>query len=495
MYDFEEQGNEFGGTLVATDTGLTILALGLYRHSNYDYKGLIFINNEGTNFDNARISPVNSMTGYGGFNALIQSRNNDYLFCGDIFYMDSLDYKLIYLHKTDESGNPIWTKTIGDGSINEFCNNAIQTPDGNYMVYSIEDIRNEDNITTETNRILTKVTPNGATVWRKTLEDEEMHTLFGNIANTRDSQHIMIYANDLLLFYEEPVIVKMDTLGNALWEKKMTPNNSSFCAKPAIRPLLNGDYAVKWCQDTIFDWETNTISPFIAILDSLGNLKKKVYFQSHYIKIIYNIKIAANGDIIGCGENRNFDIDEDGLFDNSAWIFRMRPTGEVLWERSYYSPDYPNSPHSFFDVVETSEGGIAATGYVKDTLETGEPNINVWLVQVDSTGCMFPDCQDSLLFLAVPEIDEPLITRQVFFKVFPNPVSDYLYLDFYQSIGRSDNWIELYDFSGRLVKRNILSKGTLQHELKVSELHSGMYLLRYLANGQIWQQEKIIIQN
>ncbi len=96
--------------------------------------------------------------------------------------------------------------------------------------------------------------------------------------------------------------------------------------------------------------------------------------------------------------------------------------------------------------------------------------------------------------MAAPEIDAPFVTRQVFFKLFPNPVQDELYLDFYQPIGQVDSRIEVYDFSGHLVKQQVLAKGTLQHNINVNVFPSGMYLLRYMAEGQIWQEEKIIIQ-
>ena len=78
--------------------------------------------------------------------------------------------------------------------------------------------------------------------------------------NTLDSQLIMVYNNDYPFFEEEPVIVKMDTLGNTLWQKKLNINNgASSCRNPTIRPLLNGGYVVNWCKDTIFDLQTNII--------------------------------------------------------------------------------------------------------------------------------------------------------------------------------------------------------------------------------------------
>ncbi len=67
-------------------------------------------------------------------------------------------------------------------------------------------------------------------------------------------------------------------------------------------------------------------------------------------------------------------------------------------------------------------------------------------------------------------------------KVYPNPSSDWVYLDFNKAT--SINQILLFDGSGKLLESNVLNSEISNYKLKVSHLAKGKYYLQILMDGQ-----------
>ncbi|MBL7967498.1 MAG: T9SS type A sorting domain-containing protein [Prolixibacteraceae bacterium] len=75
-------------------------------------------------------------------------------------------------------------------------------------------------------------------------------------------------------------------------------------------------------------------------------------------------------------------------------------------------------------------------------------------------------------------------------KVYPNPVKDLVYVDI-QSKTASPVLINLYSILGTEVKKwesVELHEGTQKIKLDLSELKSGLYILKFSVNGQTYSQ-------
>ena len=132
-------------------------------------------------------------------------------------------------------------------------------------------------------------------------------------------------------------------------------------------------------------------------LDGLKEWEQVLTYQPFYD--IRSITPAANGDIIGVGQKvvqEYIDIGDEWYF--PAWMFRMSPDGEILWERYFHSTEEPFMERWLEDVVELDDGRIAATGLYWDfNNPQGLPNADAWLLVVDENGCLEPDCEEQLL--------------------------------------------------------------------------------------------------
>ncbi len=75
-------------------------------------------------------------------------------------------------------------------------------------------------------------------------------------------------------------------------------------------------------------------------------------------------------------------------------------------------------------------------------------------------------------------------------KVYPNPVKDLVYVDI-QSKTASPVLINLYNILGTEVKKwesVELHEGTQKIKLDISELKSGLYILKFSTSGQTYSQ-------
>ena len=66
-------------------------------------------------------------------------------------------------------------------------------------------------------------------------------------------------------------------------------------------------------------------------------------------------------------------------------------------------------------------------------------------------------------------------------KVYPNPAQDKIYIE-----GEFENAM-LYDIRGSIIK------STSEHEIELSEINNGMYLLKIIAHGKI-ETKKLLIK-
>lgn len=121
-----------------------------------------------------------------------------------------------------------------------------------------------------------------------------------------------------------------------------------------------------------------------------------------------------DGSFVLAGEIQNTTI--PGLWENGM-IFKLDPEGSVLWSRFYaHYVELPVGYDHLFSAVEpTSDGGFILTGEAQGPTP---PNTSrLWLVKLDSMGCLVPGCHT----VGVQEFESAL---QSALQVSPNPARE-----------------------------------------------------------------------
>jgi hypothetical protein len=191
---------------------------------------------------------------------------------------------------------------------------------------------------------------------------------------------------------------------------------------------------------------------------------------------VLRIITAANGDIIGGGFRTPNHEGSD-----YAWMFRVNPQGKLLWNRYFCdSLQRPWTYMGIYDLAETPEGNIVATGRVRDTIPgtNGDVNLNLFLLRTGADGCLNGNCSDSTQYITI--VKEPgrkgLFGTLPNLRVAPNPVSTTLHVTLPEG-SSGERRLEWYSLSGRLL-----------HTLSVEEAHAETLTLPApaLPDGAYW---------
>jgi hypothetical protein len=228
--------------------------------------------------------------------------------------------------------------------------------------------------------------------------------------------------------------------------------------------------------------------PVFYAINKDGSVKWKKYIYGTYpngFTEMSGFTIAKNGDIIGVGSKE----DNDKKPRTSGWLFRLSHDGKMKWTRTIRDENGLSTAKAIvagdlYDVKESANGMLYATGLYMDTFPNYKPfinNNNVWLIGVDSMGCFVPNCGEKQLWTDID--DALLLTFEQPFKIYPNPAKDIIHVLSLSDFGNIEKVIyEIYDLEGRLIQRNQLLNTTSILNINLPPLISGSYLLNIQAN-------------
>ena len=255
------------------------------------------------------------------------------------------------------------------------------------------------------------------------------------------------------------ILFKVDSSGNLLWQRDYTQliaNGLSLYDSTSV--LLSGYVPASSSRPRLLRLNVENGD---IIFDKQNN-----YTQTAEL---YISRKLSNNDIYSVGLTSNT------TESNSGFYMRCDSMGNPIYLRRV---NYLNEVDFFLDFIETSDGGILINGAAADTPEDGGQNL--WLVKLDSLGCLEPDC-----WVGVEQAD----ANTLGVAVYPNPTTNWLYLKY-------DNThkitLEIFNLSGQLV---------LQHQqmapkegIEISHLPSGLYLLRFVDEFGNMAAEKLVVE-
>jgi len=421
-----------------------------------------------------------------GLSDVQKNSDSTYLFVGSAYVIAANSYKP-FVMKMNTNGDSLWVKDFDD--LNKDTSNKLEpTSDGNYIMDIVGGVYGQ-----YSEIILQKITPEGEALWEQPLETGYQYHYPGSIQvlpndeiavaytfkpyNNNNSQH-------------KAALAKTDSLGNMVWNSFLGQTfwSSGDCGV-VTKAYPNGDLIATWCRDTLVGGGISYYNPVIYKINNItGQVEWEYYFLKPMISRLRDITIAANGDIIGCGiVSLNY---------QEAWLFRLNPQGELLWEKYYSSALSPANLLQFNEVIEAPDGGITAIGLILEQDSIGAiPNGNVWLVHLDSAGCFMPDCvSDTIVITDVlePESPEAHNAPSVFFSVAPNPSVGPMRVVFQQPLPWRQARLRVWDARGQAVQQQTLVQGALEAQADLTDFPPGLYLIALEAEGRVWQTEKVV---
>jgi hypothetical protein len=171
-----------------------------------------------------------------------------------------------------------------------------------------------------------------------------------------------------VLYYDDWYIIKIDSLGNLIWEKFVGSYNDDEL-----------QYITRYENNYFLSGNTRSFGQgitdiYIARMDESGNFLWFKTIGGFNRDHNYVIKITSDNDLIIAGYTDSFG---SGNFD--CILSKLNFDGTHLWSKTYggYNNDY------IYDVVETSDNGFLALGY---TNSFGAGNYDILLIKTDNSG-------------------------------------------------------------------------------------------------------------
>lgn len=434
--------------------------------------------------------------------SIIETLDKNYLILGSTTHNGQ---SLIILFKISANGDSLWYKEYGyDQHVwgASFCN-VRPLNDSLYAINYGSSIPNQ-----YSHNILAIVDFNGNLISEILYDDYQYHgttefdtltsgfILGRDIYNPEDPNNRYAY------------LARTDSSGTILWQNFINYTDP-YASTIHVKTLPNGNIALGYSDsDTIFMVENQLVrrNPmYVAVYDTNGvRLWKYLFPASSYYRQLHRIRIAPNGDILGCGEA--LVPTDEGSDMGAGWMFRLSAQGELLWEHFYlnYNPDWPSLAglaYPLLDITETADGGVAATGFIWFYNQNGQGDNGVWVIKVDENGCLDTLACNTTIYLGIyqPSIINGVVVyapATSIIKVFPNPASNQATVYLPQSAAT----LYVRDLMGNVIKTIPLTtpsfgggKGEASFvSLNTADLANGLY---FISTNSTQQPTKLIVNH
>lgn len=296
-----------------------------------------------------------------------QTSDNGYVIVGwtNSFGAGSYD---IYLIKTDESGDTLWTETYGaDGSQDGRC--VRQTSDGGYVIAG-----NTQPIGIMGSYLwLIKTDSVGGVVWTKTWGETPVPNINTGrcVQLTLDGGYIISgHAQFLGPDNNEDVyLVKTDSSGDTEWEKFY--GGSGYEIGYWTQQTLDGGYVVVG-YTTSFGAGNEDV--YLVKTDASGTVEWTKTYGGGGTDSAYSIQQTSDHGYIMAGFT-----DSSGAGSYDVYVIRTDAAGNVLWDRTYGGGGFDKG----YSVQSISDGTFIVSGTSRSF---GDSSGDVYLLKLDSAG-------------------------------------------------------------------------------------------------------------
>jgi hypothetical protein len=110
----------------------------------------------------------------------------------------------------------------------------------------------------------------------------------------------------------------------------------------------------------------------------------------------------------------------------------------------------------------------------------------MWLLKMDSMGCLEPNCDGV-------NIVEPMVKNNGELKIYPNPAQDKISINLPVFENLAGLQLNIYNIQGQmLLQQNLIQNNT---EIDISQLEQGIYVAKIrLEDGEVWQEKFVVVR-
>jgi len=204
----------------------------------------------------------------------------------------------VYLIKTDQDGNEIWSKTYGGNRI-EMGNSVCATPDGGFLIGATS-----GSFSKNTDLYLIRTDSRGEKIWEKTYAAKgpagHGFDWCNTMSSTKDSGAILVGYSDCVPTMDICTI-KVDEDGNEVWQKVLG-DNPFYDYGNAVFETTDGNYLIAGTTKSIVrNKQLYNNNFYLARLDANGNTLSEKRIDSGGNDWCSSVIMTKDGGIVLLG--------------------------------------------------------------------------------------------------------------------------------------------------------------------------------------------------
>ncbi|MEZ4884769.1 MAG: T9SS type A sorting domain-containing protein [Chitinophagales bacterium] len=437
---------------------------------------------------------------------LIHTKDGGFAF-GSFKYQNASYGEEAFLMKFNSTGGLLWQKRYGNKEQHERTLALQQFEDGGYVLSGFSFPSDFDSTTI----YIVRTDVSGKKLWEKYIsapkekDKDYMRSLSvdvnldGEIVigglmaevnfNDSDGTHL-----------EDGIVLKLDSLGNEIWRKYYETRDELNDCDTYIKTLPTGGGYIVWgCERYAISPSSEFVvdSYFIQQLTEEGDTVWTTFLddgsrENGGTKEIENIHFLEDGHLLIIGTNTV----QPNAAPRFGYLAKCTSNGDLIWERTFdfYGESLPVSNDNFFyDVALTPDGGFMVSGRITFY---GEPALSgtrtqVWLLRLDSMGCLYPDCTDKPI---VVDIEEVLVEElEGGLKIVPNPSKGMANVYWTPQETEIPAQIQIFDLTGRQVFNAVVNANSGQANLPTTIAKNGIYVCVLKIDNHISYQTKWVV--
>ena len=347
----------------------------------------------------------------------------------------------IYLIKTNQEGDTLWTKTFG-GELDDWGSAVQQTLDGGYIIIGSTESYGSGNF----DYYLIKTDTDGNTMWTKTFGGTNWD--YGSwIELTSDNGFIMTgHSNSYGVGNYDVYLIKTNDTGDTLWTKTYGALDDEYSR--TVKQTIDGGYVIVGEQG-IYQTAA-TFNVFLLKTDINGNESWSRDYGGTGYDIGASVDQSSDGGYIVVGQTSSF-----GAGERDVYLIKTDNIGDTLWTKTFGCVNYDRG----FSVQEAQDGGYVLCG---NTYCNEMENSDVYLIKTDENGNTSP--------LGIHSFKHP----ELEFFVYPNPMVSEVNIEF-GTKSTEIYTIDIFSALGQRIKQEITSKNKIN--IGISELDEGIYFI------------------
>jgi hypothetical protein len=273
----------------------------------------------------------------------------------------------LYLIKTDENGDTLWTKIATNGMDVAEGYAVRQTNDGGFVACGFT-----GGLYSDTAQVyVIKTDANGNEQWSGSYGGTSNEIGYDIIQCNDDGYIIVGYSEKPGIEDYDCYIVKMDSLGNEVWEKRYGDSKNQYGR--AIEQTADGGYAILGSYEKMV---VNQLKTYFYLIktDANGDTLWTQKYQNNQNCAYYDLDPGCDGGYILAGAKTEPSLPSD------LYLIKTDDQGNILWSQTFGGA-WSDGGCS----VATTIDGYIVTGF-SDVVGAGDAGYDVYAIKVDKYG-------------------------------------------------------------------------------------------------------------